>query len=1553
MGIPKFFRLISERWPLISQEITVAEEIEYDNLYLDMNSILHNCTHSNDGEISRLTDEQMFGAIFAYIDYLFNLIKPKKTFYMAIDGVAPRAKMNQQRARRFRSAIEAEELMKKAIQSGEPIPKEEAFDTNAITPGTEFMAKVTENLKFYINQKVSNDKQWQDIDIILSGHEVPGEGEHKIMEYIRVQKAQPEYNPNTRHCVYGLDADLIILGLVAHEPHFSLLREEVTFGRNKKSSSDLTSQKFLLLHISLVRNYLQKEFQSLSDEISFEYNFEKVLDDFVLILYVIGNDFLPNLPDLHLNKGAFPLLLHTFKEAMRRTDGYLNEEGKINLKRLGIWLDILSIFEFENFEEGDVDVEWFNKQLDNVSRKGERKRQRQGKELLIKQQKRVAGSIGNWLLKIYHENWNIKEFLNDESKIPQLQLPTEFFESDLNLEFIKKISLDLGLFVVHNTTTNIYTVKLDVDGINSDETEEELNQRLIEIKQNLRKYQSSVIVEDEQVLRAGEELYNEKFTNWKDKYYEEKLGFTINNEEEMRKITENYIEGLQWVLSYYYHGICSWPWYYKYHYAPRISDLSKGLNIKFNFELGKPFTPFEQLMSVLPERSKELIPFSYRHLMTDEDSPIKDFYPNDCEVDKNGKTASWEAVVLLSFVDENRLKAAMAPLNSRLTLTERHRNSFGHNLIFHYNLQVNTLIKSPLPFAFPDFESHATEVEYRLPSMDGKQFVIGLLPEVKTGIDMLAGFPTLNTIPNTARLQADQLVVFQQPTRSESMILTLENEFENLTPEQFAHMYCNKIVYANWPYLREYRVVYVTDSLMKYELSKSGSVISVPLENFEIGEYQKNVDNISYYMHKKKGLRFSNKDFDDEIISGNYRDNVNTVKEPIDGLVYAKRVIGVTPNRDGRLTKVVSDAIEVFPMQLIVPSIKNVDSRFEESDPIPVDKEFSVGSSVVFLGKMGYGTPATVIGTEKNTLAISFIKQKVLEPSFGLDAAKVERENIIYHSAYETARILGLKTYILSRITSSYIIMDGSKKINIGLSLKFEGKGIKTLGHTRKVGTQWEYSDIAINLIRDYIHNFPELFNAVVHYKSNNIPKAQALFSTMDESRLSEMLRNVKDYLLNKQVNFTQVSLNSDSLSKLSIAKIEKQIINYIQTPQPTSTIQIKNIPRVAVLNPSVPVLKLKHQQFRLGDRVMYILNSGKVALFSKGTVVGYRSSETAVSVHVVFDTPVLSGNRFDGRLETQRGLSVDSSSLLNLSLRHYSYPPPNPNPKASAKKTNQAKANKNSFAEVTTPASVHVKINVPATKKTAPKELSKEELAAEAEKKKIATLKRESKKELLTIIKKNEDTEMTSESTKLVSTQSEATEENNVHASTFSNGRDAKKLLNMLVNNALTAGNDTKTSQPIPQPPIPHNILFPDMQLPPMNSNPFPGMQFPPMPIYPYMPTGPMSGIPPFGAFPPPGLMSVMPIPNGVAPPVGSTGSGPSGTKTVPKPSHKPAIQIDSAKSEEVLNAIKSDKFGSNDVEKKSKKNNQRNRGRNRGKQRHNKQGEITEPQDHNAIKL
>ena len=122
-----------------------------------LTNLVHSGSHPNDEDAHfRLSEEQIFTSIFAYVDHLFGKIKPKKLFFMAVDGVAPRAKMNQQRSRRFRTAKEAKEVREKAEAKGEKLPAEKAFDSNCITPGLcwEFLFFLSKNCAFF--QKLNN-----------------------------------------------------------------------------------------------------------------------------------------------------------------------------------------------------------------------------------------------------------------------------------------------------------------------------------------------------------------------------------------------------------------------------------------------------------------------------------------------------------------------------------------------------------------------------------------------------------------------------------------------------------------------------------------------------------------------------------------------------------------------------------------------------------------------------------------------------------------------------------------------------------------------------------------------------------------------------------------------------------------------------------------------------------------------------------------------------------------------------------------------------------------------------------------------------------------------------------------------------------------------------------------------------------------------------------------------------------------------------------------------------------------------------------------------------
>eukprot|EP00977_Amphora_coffeiformis_P020057 scaffold7808_cov184-Amphora_coffeaeformis.AAC.36 len=146
-GIPKMFRWLTDQYPdIVNRQLEqgLSEDLEVENFYLDMNGIIHPCTHGNvEGEFVVLDETAMFKKIFLYVDRLYKLVRPSKVLYLAVDGVAPRAKMNQQRSRRFRSAKEAEMTASELLAQGKALPDQQRFDSNCITPGTDFMLKLS------------------------------------------------------------------------------------------------------------------------------------------------------------------------------------------------------------------------------------------------------------------------------------------------------------------------------------------------------------------------------------------------------------------------------------------------------------------------------------------------------------------------------------------------------------------------------------------------------------------------------------------------------------------------------------------------------------------------------------------------------------------------------------------------------------------------------------------------------------------------------------------------------------------------------------------------------------------------------------------------------------------------------------------------------------------------------------------------------------------------------------------------------------------------------------------------------------------------------------------------------------------------------------------------------------------------------------------------------------------------------------------------------------------------------------------------------------------
>jgi 5'-3' exonuclease len=274
-GIPKLFRWLVDLYPLVLESVGEGlsnNAMSVDHFYLDMNGIIHTCTHSNNDKLIPLKEQEMFLRIFAYTDRLYKLVNPKKSMFLAVDGVAPRAKMNQQRSRRFRSSKEREALIADHLAKEGKMPEDESFDSNCITPGTPFMYRLSIAFRKWIEHKMKTDKFWQNgAEVIFSGPDVPGEGEHKVMDLIRAEQKKAAVHGQDRHCLYGLDADLVMLSLVTHEPHFVLLREKIATRRDqgnvKKSVLEYTQEDFECLEITILRRMLKQHFRKLNAEL--------------------------------------------------------------------------------------------------------------------------------------------------------------------------------------------------------------------------------------------------------------------------------------------------------------------------------------------------------------------------------------------------------------------------------------------------------------------------------------------------------------------------------------------------------------------------------------------------------------------------------------------------------------------------------------------------------------------------------------------------------------------------------------------------------------------------------------------------------------------------------------------------------------------------------------------------------------------------------------------------------------------------------------------------------------------------------------------------------------------------------------------------------------------------------------------------------------------------------------------------------------------------------------------------------------------------------------
>jgi 5'-3' exonuclease len=367
MGVPGFFiwllknykkeGFVINKTKLENKDNEILSEINnIDYFLIDANCLIHPVCFKVIADNPDLNDnnkleDKMMNAVLDYLNKIIEYVQPKKGIYLAIDGVAPVAKIKQQRTRRFKSV--ADKIMFDNIKKKHSKPITTHWNNNAITPGTEFMEKLHNVIITWANKQI--------FEVIYSSCFTPAEGEHKLLQFIRTNQ---QNNIDLSYIIYGLDADLIFLALSTKSDKIYLLREANEINKNE-SKEVLNHISIKIMRHSIVNTILK--YLSKEETFSFELDNIKIVNDFIFMCYFLGNDFLPHIPSLNIHHNGIENLIinysRTIKELLFENNKviYLLDDLKINSNFLLKFIIRLSLEEDTILRESFYDKKRFKK----------------------------------------------------------------------------------------------------------------------------------------------------------------------------------------------------------------------------------------------------------------------------------------------------------------------------------------------------------------------------------------------------------------------------------------------------------------------------------------------------------------------------------------------------------------------------------------------------------------------------------------------------------------------------------------------------------------------------------------------------------------------------------------------------------------------------------------------------------------------------------------------------------------------------------------------------------------------------------------------------------------------------------------------------------------------------------------------------------------------------------------------------------------------------------------------------------------------------------------
>ena len=566
MGIPQYFGWLQRKY----NKVTFwKDEHKVDYLYFDFNCLIYQVLRDLfKEEYSILKDKtqkeirtRIIQEVLKYTNHILkNICTPTKQLFIGLDGVVPWAKMNQQRSRRYRSPVIKmwEDELKKRFDMYE----ESIFDTNQITPGTEFMLELGEALTS------STYKVGCNVRVVVSDAFVAGEGEHKVLEDIRKNNISPEESI----CIYGLDADLIMLSLTLPTDNIILLREKTYVDGRGPSASDLP---FMFVSIEEIKGSIFIELMSkISPNLDGEtqrdlINKQRLINDYIMLSFLLGNDFLHNVPSMRIGDGGVDFVLNLYSKIFPRQRNYLvlEKDGSFTINHRFL----LKIFE-------------------KLS---------------------------------YTEPGNLK-YLQAKKRVPRVPA----FESTYQ--------------------------------------EEKFKMDRIPLNERFQKYFSVIDYRSE---------------SWRKDYY--KIFFDVDVESEgfdlvLDHVIQNYLEGLNFTIKYYFEGNPSWYWYNPYPVSPFASDIFKYLKRvrdvnSIELEKGTRFTPYEQLLMVLPISSFDMLPRVFKETIN-RNELYKQYYPETYDFHFEERMMLYSIEPKLPLLNLSHIKQLHSEVLMELSNTELKRN---------------------------------------------------------------------------------------------------------------------------------------------------------------------------------------------------------------------------------------------------------------------------------------------------------------------------------------------------------------------------------------------------------------------------------------------------------------------------------------------------------------------------------------------------------------------------------------------------------------------------------------------------------------------------------------------------------------------------------------------------------------------------------------------------------------------------------------------------------------------------------------------------------------